>query len=271
MAGPLMGQSMQKGCGQMCLLVLAYHCRADYPMILMANRDEFFDRPTRPLDFWSERKDILAGRDLQAGGTWMGLNRDGRLAAITNFRDPDRLQPDAPSRGHLVSDFIGGDDEAASYLEKLKRKGRCYNGFNLIAGRMEALFYFGNRGPAPRPLEAGIHGLSNHLLNTPWPKVVRAKQAMASIVEHTVRPDPEDLLALLHDRHQPSDKELPETGVGLKGERLLAPVFIHSPVYGTRSSSVLLVAADGRTQFVERTFDPDGRSETRQFELQMPV
>ena len=255
----------------MCLLILAYHCRSDYPLIIAANRDEFFDRPTQPLDFWPEQKDILAGRDLQAGGTWMGLHRSGRLAAITNFRAPDRLRPDAPSRGHLVSDFIGGDEETGSYLDKLNRKSRDYNGFNLIAGRMEALFYFGSRGPAPRPLKAGIHGLSNHLLNTPWPKVVRAKQAMASIVEQSVPPDPENLLAFLQDRHQPPDRELPHTGVTLEWERLLAPVFIQSPVYGTRSSSVLMMAADGRTRFVERTFDSDGRSATRQFKLQIPV
>ena len=255
----------------MCLLILAHHSRADYPLIIAANRDEFFDRPTRPLVFWPEHTDILAGRDLQAGGTWMGLHRNGRLAAITNFREPARMRPEAPTRGHLVRDFIGGDDKAAIYLEKLNCHPRRYNGFNLIAGRVGALFYYGNRGAAPQPLEAGIHGLSNHLLDTPWPKVERAKRAMAAIVGQTGPPDPEDLLAFLEDRHQPPDADLPQTGVGLEWERILGSVFIQSPTYGTRASSVLIVAADGCTRFVERSFAPDGRSQTRQFELQIPV
>jgi uncharacterized protein with NRDE domain len=255
----------------MCLLILAYQCRSDYPLIIAANRDEFFERPTRPLDFWPEREDILAGRDLRGGGTWMGLHRRGRLAAITNFREPDRFRPEAPSRGHLVSDYIGGHSAVEGYLEKLSRNGRHYNGFNLIAGRMEALFYYGNRGAAPGPLEAGIHGLSNHLLNTPWPKVERARQAMAAIVAQAGPPEPEALMELLQDRHQPPDEDLPHTGIGLEWERRLATVFIQSPSYGTRASSVLLMAADGQTQFMERTFDPDGRSETRRFQLRIPV
>jgi uncharacterized protein with NRDE domain len=181
------------------------------------------------------------------------------------------MRPEAPTRGHLVSDFIGGHEEAADYLSKLSRKRQRYNGFNLVAGRMGALFYYGNRGEAPQPLEAGIHGLSNHLLNTPWPKVERAKHAVAAIVAQAAPPEPEDLLAFLKDRHQPPDEDLPQTGVGLEWERLLGSVFIQSPRYGTRASSVLMVAADGRVRFVERTFEPDGRSGTRQFELLIPV
>ncbi len=255
----------------MCLLVLAYRCRSDYPLIIAANRDEFFERPTRSLDFWQENSDILAGRDLREGGTWMGLHRSGRLAAITNFREPQRFRPEAPSRGHLVSNFIAGRHDAGAYLEALRRDGGRYNGFNLIAGRMASLFYYGNRGEAPRPIGAGIHGLSNHLLDTPWPKVERAKRTMAAIIEREERPDPEALMMLLRDRHQPPDEDLPTTGIGLEWERLLAPVFIQSPTYGTRCSSVLLMAADGRTQFIERSFMPDGQSTTRQFQLQVPI
>ena len=253
----------------MCLIVLAYRCRSDYPLILAANRDEYYSRPTRPLDFWPERTGVLAGRDLQAGGTWMGLHRSGRLAAITNFREPDRYRTEAPSRGHLVSDFIGGRREARSYLEALQREDRDYNGFNLIAGRASSLFYYSNRGGAPRPLVAGVHGLSNHLLDTPWPKIQRARRALAAIVAREARPHPEALMALLQDRHIPPDVDLPATGVGLEWERLLAPAYIHSATYGTRSSSVLLMAADGRTQFIERTFTPEGQASTRQFELQV--
>ena len=251
----------------MCLIVLAYRCRTDYPLILAANRDEFYSRPTRPLDFWPEPHGVLAGRDLQAGGTWLGLHRSGRLAAITNYREPDRQRPEAPSRGHLVSDFIGSRHEARSYLEALQRNARNYNGFNLIAGRPSSLFFYGNRGDAPRPIDAGIHGLSNHLLDTPWPKVQRARRAMTAIVARKERPHPEALMALLQDRYLPPDGKLPATGIGLEWERLLAPAFIRSPTYGTRSSSVILMAADGKTQFIERTFSPEGQVSTVQFEL----
>ncbi len=255
----------------MCLLILAHQCRADYPLIIAANRDEFYERPTRSLDFWPEQSEILAGRDLRGGGTWMGLHRSGRLAAITNFREPDRFRPEAPSRGHLVSDFVGGRVEADPYLAALQPEGQRYNGFNLIAGRMGALYYYGNRGGAPGPIEAGIHGLSNHLLDTPWPKVERARRAMAAVVDRDLPPDPEELMAFLQDRHQPPDEDLPATGIGLAWERMLAPAFIQSPTYGTRSSSVLLMAADGRTRFIERTFGPNERAQTRSFELQVPV
>ncbi len=253
----------------MCLIVMAYRCRSDYPLIVAANRDEFYARPTQPLDFWPEPSGVLAGRDLKAGGTWMGLHRNGRLAAITNYREPERFRPEAPSRGHLVSDFLVGHREARAYLDTLHRNAPDYNGFNLIAGRVSSLFYFGNRGSAPRPVEAGIHALSNHLLDTPWPKIRRTRRAMADIAEREAQPHPEALMALLQDRHIPPDEELPATGIGLEWERLLAPAFIQSPTYGTRSSSVLLVAASGRTQFIERTFTPEGRASTRSFELQL--
>jgi uncharacterized protein with NRDE domain len=255
----------------MCLLMMAYKCRRDYPLIIAANRDEFFERPAAALDFWPERKDILAGRDLQGGGTWMGLHTGGRLAAITNFREPDRFRPDAPSRGPLVSDFIAGHVAAEDYLGDLQRNGRRYNGFNLVAGRVAALFYFSNRGPGPQPIVPGIHGLSNHLLDTPWPKVERAQKALAAVIDQADRPDTDALMALLQDRHPPPDEDLPATGIGLEWERLLATAFIRSPDYGTRASSVLRVAADGRTDFIERTFRPDGRSQTRRFQLRIPV
>ncbi len=255
----------------MCLLVLAYKCRADYPLVIAANRDEFFERPALPLDYWPDRGEILAGRDLRESGTWMGLHTSGRLAAITNFREPERNRPDAPSRGHLVRDFLGGRETADQYLARLSADGQRYNGFNLVVGRPAALYYYGNRGPEPRAMAPGIHGLSNHLMNTPWPKVERARQALAAIIGQERQPDPEALMALLQDRQRPADDDLPHTGIGLEGERLLSTVFIQSPAYGTRCSSVLRIAADGRTLFMERTFEPDGRSQTRQFRLQIPL
>lgn len=255
----------------MCLLVIAYKCRADYPLVIAANRDEFFDRPALPLGYWPDHGDILAGRDLRESGTWMGLHISGRLAAITNFREPERYRPDAPSRGHLVRDFLSGRRTADQYLAQLSTRGQHYNGFNLVAGGPEALYYYANRGPDPFAIEPGIHGLSNHLMDTPWPKVERARKALAAIMRQKRRPDPEALMALLQDRYRPPDDDLPDTGIGLEGERLLAPAFIQSPAYGTRCASVLRFAADGRTLFMERTFEPDGRSQTRQFRLQIPL
>ncbi len=255
----------------MCLLILAYQCRSDYPLIIAANRDEFLDRPARPLDFWPDCRDILAGRDLQGGGTWMGLHRSGRLAAITNFREPDRFRPQAPSRGHLVRDFIGGAASPADYLAALRRDRHRYNGFNLVVGGRDALYYYGNRGAAPAPIAAGVHGLSNHLMDTPWPKVERAKAAMAAIVRREDPPGTEALMTLLQDRHLPPDEALPATGVGLEWERLLSTAFIQSSAYGTRCSSVLMMASDGRTRFVERTFTPGDQPRTRRFTLQIPV
>ena len=259
------------GNDEMCLLVIAYKCRDDYPLVIAANRDEFFDRPALPLGYWPDHEDILAGRDLRESGTWMGLHKSGRLAAVTNYREPERYRSDAPSRGRLVREFLNGRNTADQFLARLHTDGRRYNGFNLVVGRPQALCYYGNRGPEPRAIEPGIHGLSNHLMDTPWPKVERAREAMDAIIRQKRRPDPEALMTLLQDRFRPPDNDLPDTGIGLEGERLLATAFIQSPAYGTRCSSVLRVAADGSTLFMERTFDPQGRSQTRDFRLQIPL
>lgn len=232
----------------MCLIALAYKVHPHYPLIVAANRDEFLERPTRKLHFWDDAPHILAGRDERAGGTWMGLDVKGHFAALTNYRDMHRKDPEGPSRGALVRHAIehGTLDQDTS----------VYAGFNLLYGPVEALRYHSNISGEDRLLEPGIHGLSNHLLNTPWPKVQRAKQGM----EHALRsgmPSVEALFAMLADGTQAGDGELPETGIGAEWERSLSSIMIRAEGYGTRSSTVVLVSANGVASVFERSFQPE--------------
>ncbi|WP_373501014.1 NRDE family protein [Desulfococcus sp.] len=250
----------------MCLILFLYEAHPEYRLILGANRDEFYERPTAPLSYWHERSavrgaamaTILAGRDLRGGGTWMGVTCTGRFAALTNFRDPSANRSGAPSRGALVRDFLGVRELPLAYAERIARAGTAYNGFNLLVGdRRGALCYYSNRKPEIHPLKPGIHGLSNRFLDSPWPKVARGKKALERVGSNR-RIDPEAVLEILADRVRPPEDLLPDTGVGLEWERILSPVFITSPTYGTRSSSVLLVGRDGKVHFVERTFISEG-------------
>lgn len=233
----------------MCLILFAWHCHPRYALVLAANRDEFYARPSEPLAFWPDAPDVLAGRDRIAGGSWLGLTRNGRFAAVTNVRDPNRQRPEAPSRGLLVSDFLCGDQPAAAYLAELADRAGAYNGFNLLVGDASGLYYFSNYGDARRRLTAGLYGLSNAALDQPWPKVRRGRQRLAAML---ATPTPAMLLELLGDRGRPDDDELPDTGIGLERERVLAPIFITSERYGTRSSSALLLAHTGQAELVER-------------------
>lgn len=241
----------------MCLLLLAIKTHPRYKLILAANRDEYYERPTAKAGFWEESPGLLAGRDLRADGTWLGITTSGRIAAITNYRDLDSVRENAPSRGALVSRFLRGKVSPLDYLDELKRNGCDYNGFNLIFGNKHDLHWYSNRGDGGNSLGPGIHGLSNHLLDTPWPKVTRGKERMARLLSEDPDPRPEDLLNLLLDRHIPDDKNLPDTGIGLEWERTLSPLFITSPHYGTRSSATLFIDQDDRVTFVEKTFDSD--------------
>jgi len=244
----------------MCLILFAWKMHETYPLILAANRDEFYERPSAPAAFWADAPDLLAGRDLKAGGTWLGITRNGRLAAITNYRDPASLKKEAPSRGHLVSDYLRGRESPDEYLQRLDPRAGRYNGFSLLVGDRSELFYYSNRGEASR-LAPGIHGMSNHLLDTPWPKVNRGKQTLERLLAGDRNPSPEALLDLLASRSRPPDDQLPDTGVGLEWERILSPLFIESPTYGTRCSTVLLIDRQGVVTFVERVFN--GGSEPR--------
>jgi uncharacterized protein with NRDE domain len=242
----------------MCLIVLAWQARADLPLAVAANRDEWRDRPAEPAHWWPDHPEILAGRDLQAGGTWMGITRKGRFAAVTNFRDPAERRTTAKSRGGLVTEFLLGSDSPARFLSNLAARSLDYNGFNLILGDGATLFYFGSREGVPRAIEPGVHGLSNHMLDEPWPKVVRGKQAMnAALAAKDPSPALFDMLA---DGSGASDDALPNTGVGIEWERRLSSALITGADYGTRASTVLTVAATGEAKLEERTRDAGGRA-----------
>jgi uncharacterized protein with NRDE domain len=238
----------------MCLILLARDVHPDYALIVAANRDEFYDRPTAPAARWEDAPGVLGGRDLQAGGTWLGIDRSGRFAAVTNYRQGRREAPAPRSRGLLVSEFLVSSVDPRRYVERSAAEADRYNGFNLLAGDAKDLLYFSNRGGPVRALEPGIYGLSNHLLDTPWPKVTATKGALEVLLAR----DPAELVPrlfeLLSDRFQAEDHLLPRTGVSLAWERLLSAAFIVSDGYGTRSSTVVLVGRDGRIAFEERTF-----------------
>lgn len=241
----------------MCLLFFSLNNHPQYHFILAANRDEFYERPTQEASFWEEFPDLLAGRDLQAGGTWLGMTRQGRIAAITNYRDPTSINPDAPSRGMLVSDFLHGEANSTEYLKRLVEGGNRYNGFNLIFGKIDNLYWYCNRGGSPKKLEQGNYALSNDLLDTPWPKVQRIKRGMQDILRKEGKIQIKEVFSVLKDRHMADDSSLPDTNVGLEKERMLSPIFIASPGYGTRSSTVILIDRNWDVIFQERTFNSD--------------
>lgn len=226
-----------------------------YNLVLAANRDEYFARPTARAAFWEDAPGIVAGRDLERGGTWFGVTREGRFAAVTNFRDATAIKISAPSRGFLVSDFLHSAESPDDYLAKLESRPVNHNGFNLIAGDRGGLFYHSNRDTGIRALTPGVYGLSNHLLDTPWPKVTRGKQAMSEIIRHGDEIVPDSVFNILANTAQADDSDLPQTGISLEYERALSPIFISTPVYGTRSSTLLLIDLENRITFVERTFE----------------
>ena len=239
----------------MCLILIALREHPDCSLVLAANRDEYYDRPSGPAHFWEDAPDLLAGRDLVAGGTWLGITRHGRIAALTNYRDPGRVKSNAPSRGKVVRDYLAGTMEPDAYLERVREKKDRYNGFNLILGTPDLLHWYSNRTDEVVPLQQGVHGLSNHLLDTPWPKVVRAKAAFQEILRSAKDLSMEPLFRLLKDQNKAPDSRLPRTGVPLEWERILSPIFITSPTYGTRSSTLILIDNENRVTFLEKTFN----------------
>jgi uncharacterized protein with NRDE domain len=251
----------------MCLLVMAYRVHPLFPLIVAANRDEFFRRPTAPADFWRDRPDVLAGRDLEQGGTWMGITRSGRYAALTNVRDPKSIRPSAKSRGLIVADFLTGNNAPLSFVNALQHNGDDYNGFNIVVANDDDLCYFNSVTKQSVALIPGVYGLSNDRLDTPWPKVTRSKIALQRAIGKDSEELETHLFALLSDRARADDGALPDTGVGLEKERGLSPVFIAAEEYGTRCST-LLMAGEKQTLFIERGFDRAGNmTETRRFTL----
>jgi len=243
----------------MCLIVFAWRPEHDVPLLLAANRDEFYARPTLPLAAWEDAPQVLAGRDLQAGGTWLGLGPGGRFAALTNIRDP--LQPPGHrSRGDLVARFLTSGIGLDDYLREVRGRSAEYAGFNLLLGIVEPgqaprLMYFNARQGEPVALAAGVYGLSNAALDAPWPKLIKAREALAAQLDDPLE---NELLAALNDPEPAADADLPDTGVGLATEKLLSSVFIASPSYGTRASTLVTLRSDGRRRIVERSYGPYG-------------
>lgn len=242
----------------MCLILLSYDMHPVYRMILAANRDEYYNRPTAPLAFHDDLPEILGGRDLKHQGMWLGVTRSGRIAAITNYRDPGINISNAPSRGFLVRDFLAGDSSPIGYLEHVRSNKDRYNGYNLLVGDRSELFYYSNHGNGIQKLASGMHGLSNHLLDTPWPKITKGKSNLEKLLNGKGKINPEDIFDILKDGAYPPNHMLPDTGVGLEWERVLSPLFITSEFYGTRSSSIIFIERQGRITFLERTFVHDG-------------
>jgi uncharacterized protein with NRDE domain len=243
----------------MCLLVVAWLSHPRYRLVIAGNRDEFHDRPAAALGWWNDAPGILAGRDLRAGGTWLGLSRSGRIGCLTNFRDAVSSPPaGAPSRGELVTDFLSSRVDPDKHLEQLHRSASRYAGFNLLLGDRGGLRYYSNVGGSEsRSLAPGIYGLSNHRLDEPWPKLVRTRERIASVLAAD-EPTAEALYEVLGDDTQDTQgirqgSELPE-----ELERALTAPFVRHPLYGTRSSTVVLVGHDGRSAVHERRWDATG-------------
>ena len=238
----------------MCLILIASHLHPEYPLIIAANRDEFYHRPTAPLAFWADHPEVLAGKDLHGTGTWLGVSDTGRIAAVTNFRDPSNDKPNPLSRGVLASHFLMGSQSPGIYIDRIRGTGDLYNGFNLIIGDINELWWFSNINGASLKLNAGVHGICNHLLDTPWPKLEKAKTLFRDIIMHERALDPENIFDMLSDTEYPPEDLLPDTGIGPDWERVLSPIFVLSDVYGTRSSSIILYHRSGLLSFLERTF-----------------
>ena len=243
----------------MCLLVFAWNIHPRYRLIFAGNRDEFHDRPASPMAWWADQADILAGRDLQAGGTWLGVSRAGAFGVVTNFREMQRPTPGMPSRGALITQYLNAGQPAARFLAELEPQAVRYAGFNLLLADSTEMHYASNRTtPFARALPAGVHGLSNHLLDTSWPKLARTRERFERLIA-LPEPNLEDLLATLGDRETAADHLLPDTGIGLEWERLLSAPFIVDERYGTRCSTVVRIDRDGLLQLRERRFDRGGR------------
>ena len=243
----------------MCLLFIAWRPESPQALIVAANRDEFHGRPALPAAPWDDAPQVVGGRDLQAGGTWLGIAAPGRFCALTNYREPSRPRPGAPSRGALVSTVLRSAQPVFDVLKELRERIDGHAGFNLLAADGEGLWLLSNRAtPALQSLPPGIYGLSNGALDADWPKVRRGKRRLSDLLE-TGEPPVADLFALLADEQVLPDDELPRTGLDLAWERLLSPAFIRHPQYGTRCSTVVMGDAAGTLRLVERRFDAAGQ------------
>ncbi len=237
----------------MCLIFFAINKHPKYKLVVAANRDEFYQRKTSAADFWKDHPEILGGRDLEAGGSWMAINTAGKIAMVTNYRDLHNLKSVAPSRGHLVSDFLKDDIDVESYLKSIEPTAQEYNGFNLIVGDKNEIGYLSNYKEGVEILADGIYGLSNGLLDSNWPKVKRGKERFAKLLKEGM--STEDLFKLLFNEERAPDDQLPNTGLDIERERAVSSMFIKSPGYGTRCSTVVFIDHKNQVEYTERVYD----------------
>jgi uncharacterized protein with NRDE domain len=252
-----------------CLILFAVDAHPEYRLIVAANRDEFFVRPSAAAQPWAEAADVIGGRDLEKGGTWLAVRQGGRLAAVTNFRDGARKKNTKRSRGLLVSDFILSREMPRDFIHRIEMEPEVYDGFNLIVADGAEVWHYSNIERSGTRVSRGVHGVSNHLLDTPWPKVTRGKEVMAHALGETREGLIARLFEALREERRAADHQLPSTGVGLEWERVLSPAFIATAEYGTRASTVVLVHRSGALSFIERTYEGgnDAAGALRSFEL----
>lgn len=255
----------------MCLITFAYNIHPEYSLILLANRDEFFQRPSQAVHRWPDAPQILAGRDLEQGGTWLGLNQNGLFATVTNHRNGRDKRDELRSRGDLTRHFLSGSQPATDYLSILEPKQQAYGAFNLLLGDETGLHYLSNRQQSTASvISPGVYGLSNAVLDTPWPKVQKVREGLQGLLAEQ-EPNREAMLALMQDRERAPDENLPDTGISLEWERMLSSCFIQSESYGTRAITLLMQKPDGSTYLREQTFDIEGNTESQEFDLQLPA
>ncbi|MEN5424841.1 NRDE family protein [Stenotrophomonas pennii] len=240
----------------MCLLALSWLHHPRWRLVMAGNRDEFHARPTAALSRWTDAPQVIGGRDLRSGGGWAGVGSGGRMAVVTNVRDPLASQA-GPSRGALVADYLCGRASAAVHADRLSRVAATYAPFNLLLADAQAVHFLGNHPSEQQPLAPGIHGLSNGALDAPWPKTRRLMDALRAWIDSDSS-SLEPLWTALADEHRPADADLPDTGIGLERERWLSPAFIRGDDYGTRASTLILIDHDGRGAIHERRFGPQG-------------
>lgn len=250
----------------MCVLTFSYKSHKNYELIVAANRDEFYARPTKPAYFWEDDHYIYGGRDLKEGGTWLAVSTAGKFAAITNYRDLSNINPTAPSRGKLVSDFLTNTFTAEEYSQKLLKEGKRYNGFNLVYTDFSKMYYYNNVTDEAKELPPGTYGLSNAFLDTGWPKLTDLKKKFEDALKDE-DPDFDKLFSILDERAVYPDELLPDTKIGLELERVLSPIFIVSPEYGTRSSTVLSISKNRVCRFAEKTFNKGSGPEIKEEEF----
>ena len=253
----------------MCLIAFAYKSHPTYSFILAANRDEFYERQSAPLAFWNKQKQILAGRDLEQGGTWLGLNDQGLFATVTNYRDG--INPESRtllSRGALTRNFLEQKATAYDYFSEIEEQKQQYGGFNLLLGDALGIYHLSNKGLSSKKLSPGVYGLSNALLNTPWPKLIRTREQLSLLLKQP-EIDPNALLTVMQNTQQAEDSQLPNTGVSYDWEKLLSSCFIRAETYGTRATTLLLQKPCGETIIIEQNYDENGLQQRSQYRLEL--